>query len=156
MDNQTLIKQQLVKHLNGGQAFMPIDTVLDKIPFEKIGIVPDGLPYSFYQQFFHIRVAQADILEYCREVNYQAPNWPDDYWPDTTGPQVNDEWNNLIDTYYKERKEFCDLLLSDDTQLLAPFESNESHTMLRQAELIIEHTAYHTGQLYIIYRLLNK
>jgi uncharacterized damage-inducible protein DinB len=60
-----------------------------------------------------------------------------------------------MDTYFDEREEFCDLLLSDDTQLMAPFKSNESHNMLRQAELIIEHSAYHTGQLYILYRLLN-
>lgn len=155
MENQQLIKQQLVKHLKGGQAFAPIDTVLDNMPFEKIGIVPDGLPYSFYQQFYHIRIAQSDILEYCRDDDYKALNWPDDYWPEIKGPDNEDEWNRLINTYFDEREEFCDLLLSDDTQLMAPFKSNESHNMLRQAELIIEHGAYHTGQLFIIHRLLN-
>lgn len=156
MENQTPVKQQLVKHIKGGQAFSPIDKVLDKMPFEKIGTVPDGLPYSFYQQFFHIQTAQSDILKYCRDDNYQPPNWPDDYWPENTGPGDKDEWERLIDTYFKERKEFCDLLLSDDTQLMAPFKSNENHTMLRQSELIIEHSAYHIGQLYVIYRLLNR
>jgi len=155
MENQTLIKQQLVKHINGGQAFAPIDTVLDNMAFEKIGTVPDGLPYSFYQQFYHIWYAQSDILEYCRIDDYEAPNWPDDYWPEKTGPENEDEWGRLINTYFDEREEFCDLLLSDDTQLMAPFKSNESHNMLRQAELIIEHSAYHTGQLFIIHRLLN-
>lgn len=156
MEDQTRIKQQLVTHLKGGKAFSPIDTVLEKMPFDKIGTVPDGLPYSFYQQFAHIQIAQSDILEYCRNDNYKTPNWPDDYWPANPEPENKGEWKNLIDTYFEERKAFCDLLLNEETQLLAPFKSNENHTMLRQAQLIIEHTSYHTGQLYIIHRLLEK
>jgi len=155
MENQALIKEQLVKNIKGGQAFAPIDTVLENIAFEKIEIVPDGLPYSFYQLFYHIRFAQSDILEYCRDDGYETPNWPDDYWPEKTRPAIKEEWNRLMNTYFDEREEFCDLLLSDETQLMAPFKSNESHNILRQAELIIEHSAYHTGQLYILYRLLN-
>jgi hypothetical protein len=90
MVDQTLIKQQLVTHLKGGKAFSPFDTVLDKMPVDKIGIVPDGLPYSFYQQFAHIQIAQSDILEYCRDDNYEAPNWPDDYWPDSPESENKD------------------------------------------------------------------
>ena len=151
-----LIRQQLVRHLKGGQAFSPIGKVVDEMPFEKIGVIPDGLPYSFYQLFYHIRVAQADLLEYCRDDNYQAPEWPADYWPDDPSPADKGEWESLIKSYKNERQEFCDLLLSSQTDLLEPFPSNEDHNILRQSELIIEHTAYHTGQLYLIYRLLNQ
>ena len=156
MDTQAQIKQRLVKHLKGGQAFSTIDKVLDKMPFDKIGIVPDGLPYSFYQLFYHIRVAQLDILEYCRDDDYKAPDWPDDYWPDTSAPADENEWQALIDSYYEERSEFCELLLDPSKDLLKPFESNKDHNLLRQAELIIEHTAYHTGQLFVIYRLVGE
>jgi hypothetical protein len=155
MADQTEIKQQLIKHLNGGQAFSPIDKVLDQMPFEKIGIVPDGLPYSFYQLFAHIRIAQLDILEYCTLDDYSAGNWPDDYWPDDQAPESREAWNELTDYYFSERKEFCDLILDPGSDLMKPFEANKEHNLLRQAELIIEHTAYHTGQLYIVYRLLN-
>lgn len=156
MADQTDIKQQLIKHLNGGQAFSPIDNVLDEMPFEKIGIVPDGLPYSFYQLFAHIRIAQLDILEYCTLDDYSAGNWPDDYWPDEPAPESREAWNELTDAYFSERKEFCDLILDPDSDLMKPFKTNPDHNLLRQAELIIEHTAYHTGQLYVIYRLLNE
>lgn len=155
MENQTGIKQQLVKHLNGGQAFSSIDTVLDKIPFEKIGIVPDGLPYSFYQLFAHIRIAQLDILEYCTRDDYNAPDWPNDYWPDQQAPESQSEWKNLKANYISERNAFSDLILDPSSDLTKPFRTNPEHNLLRQAELIIEHTAYHTGQLYVVYRLLN-
>ncbi|WP_133120148.1 hypothetical protein [Rhodohalobacter barkolensis] len=65
MSDQTGLKQQLVSHIRGGQAFSPIETVLKKINFEDPGRVSDGIPYSFYQQFANIRLAQLDILEYC-------------------------------------------------------------------------------------------
>ena len=156
METQAQIKQRLVKHLKGGQAFSTIDKVLDNMPFDKIGKVPDGLPYSFYQLFYHIRVAQLDILEYSRDDNYKAPDWPDDYWPENSAPADENKWQALIDSYYEERGEFCELLLDQSSDLLKPFESNKDHNLLRQAELIIEHTAYHTGQLYVIYRLVGK
>lgn len=156
MADQTEIKQQLVKHLNGGHAFSPIDKVLDEMPFVKIGFVPDGLPYSFYQLFAHIRIAQLDILEYCTLDDYSAGHWPDDYWPDDPAPESRKAWNEITDDYFSERKEFCDLILDPDSDLMKHFKTNPDHNLLRQTELIIEHTAYHTGQLYIVYRLLNN
>jgi len=150
-----IIGKRLVSHLSGGQAFSPIEKVLDEISFDKTGIVPDGLPYSFYQVFAHIRIAQLDILEYCRDEDYEAPNWPDDYWPDDPAPANENEWKSLIDDYFTERQEFCNLVEHSGTDLLKPFEANKDHNLFRQAELIIEHTAYHTGQLYIIHRLVS-
>ena len=151
------IGKRLVSHLSGGQAFSPIEKVLDEISFDKTGIVPDGLPYSFYQVFAHIRIAQLDILEYCISDDYQAQDWPADYWPDETAPDSREVWNNLKEAYFSERRKFCDVILNSDSdsELLKPFEANKNHNLLRQAELIIEHTAYHTGQLYVIYRLVS-
>lgn len=153
--NDQKLREQLVSHLKGGQAFSSIDSLIDKISFEKIGIVPDGLPYSFYQQFYHIRIAQLDILDYCRDENYRAPNWPDDYWPDESAPSGKSEWNTLVQNYFDERDEFCEMIMDSSNDLFEPFEANPDHNMLREAGLVIEHTAYHTGQLYVIYRLLN-
>lgn len=156
MNDQSDIKHQLVKHLKGGHAFSPIETVLEKIRFEDLGIRPDGLPYSFYQQFAHIRIAQLDILEYCTKDDYEAPDWPDDYWPEEPEPESPKAWEKLKRDYFTERDAFCDLIHRPDTDLMKPLESNSDHNLLRQAGLIIEHTAYHTGQLYIIYRLINR
>ena len=156
MNDQPDFKQQLVKHLKGGQAFSPIENVLEEMPYEKIGIVPDGLPYSFYQLFAHIRIAQLDILEYCTLDDYSAGNWPDDYWPDDSESESKKSWTELTDAYFSEREELCNLILQPDSDLMKPFETNKDHNLLRQAGLIIEHTAYHTGQLYVVYRLLNN
>lgn len=53
MENQldTQIREQLIKHLKGGEAFMSIDRMIKKVQLTDIHIVPEGLPYSFYQLF---------------------------------------------------------------------------------------------------------
>ncbi len=156
MDTKSIaiLKKQLVKHLKGGQAFRPVDHLLEKISFDEISIKPAGLPYSYYQQFYHLRFAQLDILEYCRNSNYQHPAWPDDYWPGNAEPSGKEEWNRLKKNYLAERKEFCNLILDPSQDLFKPLRDSSDHTLLREAQLVIEHSAYHVGQLYVIWRLL--
>ncbi|MDZ7772650.1 MAG: DinB family protein [Balneolaceae bacterium] len=149
------LRKRLVRHLNGGEAFSPIDRVLERVSLHQVGIVPDGLPYSFYQQFWHIRFAQYDILEYCRGSAYQAPEWPDDYWPEVTAPESGEEWKKLKERYFEDRRDLREMILDPSNDLFKPFASDHDHTLLREAELVIEHTAYHTGQLYVIERLVD-
>lgn len=150
------LRSRVVQHLKGGQAFSPIEKVIEKVPFEQIGIAPVGLPYSFYQQFYHIRVSQYDILEYCRNKNYQALKWPDAYWPESPAPDNEAEWKDLMQQYFSEREDFCEMITDPANDLFEPFSANPDHNLLREAQLVIEHTSYHTGQLYILSRLLNE
>lgn len=152
----TILRQRLVSHIKGGEAFLPIDNLIEKVPYHLTGVKPDALPYSFFQLFYHIRMAQLDILKYCSSGNYREPVWPDDYWPANTAPDNEQEWMELISNYLNEREEFCELLLDESNHLFQPIASNPDHNLMRQAQLIIEHSAYHTGQLYVIYRLFNK
>ena len=41
------LKEQLLKHLKGGEAFMPVSELLEKISFKKSGKRPVGLPFPF-------------------------------------------------------------------------------------------------------------
>ena len=66
MTENRQIKAQLIKHLEGGEAFMPLKELLNEIPFEKLGERPGNLPYSFFELFYHIWFAQKDILDYCK------------------------------------------------------------------------------------------
>lgn len=153
--NDQKLREQLVKHLKGRNAFAPVEKVVEDVPFEKVGIVPDGLPYSFYQQVYHLWYAQKDIIDYCREDDYEAGNWPDDYWPENKAPKDEKEWKNLVQKFFDERDQFCEYLMDPSNDLFEPFSQNENHNLLREAELIIEHNAYHIGQLFIMKRLLS-
>ncbi|WP_029033562.1 DinB family protein [Salinimicrobium terrae] len=149
------LRETLVKHLRGGEAFLPIEKMLEKMPFSELGKRPAGLPYSFYELFYHIKFTQDDILEYCKNSDYQAPQWPEDYWPAQQTPNDKTEWDQLKTAYFNDRKELEKLILSEEKDLLEPVPSGEEHTFLREILLVIEHTAYHSGQLLIILRHLG-
>lgn len=148
-------KQQLIKQLKGGEAFTSLEDFVDKIPFEKLGERPHNLPYSFYELFYHIVAAQKDILDYSISKDYKAANWPDDYWPDSRSPKTEKDWTNLKNDYFEDRRVFAEFILDSENQLNTPVRNSENHTLLREILLVIEHTAYHTGQMLILLRLLG-
>ena len=133
---------------------MPLDELLPKISFEHVQVKPEGLPYSFYELFYHIRYTQLDILEFARNPEYEYPKWPGDYWPQEPHCSEHD-WENLKDQYFQEREEFCSLISDASNDLFKPFVHGTGQTLLREALLIIEHSSYHTGQLLIILRELG-
>lgn len=148
-------RDQLVKHLEGGLAFASIESFLDAIPFEKVGVRPGGLPYSFYEILYHLAFAQKDILEYTISKDYISRDWPDEYWPGTPEPPSEEAWEDLKSDYFEDRRVLKDYLLDEDNDLNGSVVNSEEHTILREVLLLIEHTAYHTGQLVIIQRLLG-
>jgi len=155
MKKEKDLRKQIGKHLEGGLAYASIESFLDAIPFEKTGVRPSGLPYSFYEIFFHITFAQKDILEYTISGSYETHQWPDDYWPDKTGPDSEEEWEDLKEEYFEDRRLFKEFILDLNNDLNQPVRNSEEHTLLREIFLVVEHTAYHTGQLLIIQRLLD-
>ena len=146
----------LVKHLEGGQAFMEINKVLENVPFSKLGKRPSGLPYSFYEIFWHIVYAQKDILEYAVASKYKNKNWPDDYWPYETGPESLEEWEELKKDYFQDQEALKDIINTSEIDLGSSVKNSEKHSYFRQILLVIEHNSYHTGQLVILERLLNE
>ena len=149
------MKEQLVKHLKGGEAFMPISEMLEKITYSELGTRSAGLPYSFYEIFCHIRFTQKDILDYCTQSDYASQDWPDEYWPKEQAPEDQAAWDRVKNDYFTERQALEDLILSPDTVLSNTVPSGGSHTFFREILLVIEHTSYHSGQLLILLRHLG-
>ena len=155
MENSKAIKQQMIRHLRGGEAFVRLSEILPKTTYDKTGIRPANLPYSVYELFYHICFTQQDLLNYCTQKDYIAPNWPEAYWPQTQAPTNQKEWEELQKDFYKTQNELIALLKKEETDLLQPVESNKEHSLLREVVLVIEHNAYHSGQLVILLRLLG-
>ncbi|NLN25105.1 MAG: DinB family protein [Bacteroidetes bacterium] len=150
------VKKQLLKHLDGGEAFMPVSHMLNKISFDSINIRPAGLPYSFYQLFYHIVYTQKDIVKFVCSEDYIKPKWPDYYWPKDKNCKNPEQWENLKAEYFTDKERLKNFVL-DDAHLLDAVVKNgkDDQTLIREILLVLEHTAYHTGQLLIVLRLLN-
>lgn len=155
MKTEIAYRRQLERHLVGGEAFVPLQEFLEKVPYEQLGERPFGLPYSFYETFYHIAFTQRDILDFIRKDSYREPEWPQDYWPVDKGPDSPDQWNQVKERYFRDRETLRQLLHDPATELMLPVRKGDDHSLFREIMLVVEHTAYHTGQLMIIVRLLG-
>ncbi len=156
MSDEKLIRERLAKHLDGGEAFMPIVEMLKKISFEDINTRPANLPYSFYELFFHTVFTQKDIVKFCCSEDYIEPKWPDFYWPKEKICKSAEEWETLKAEYFTDRERLKNFLLDENNPLAQPvMNGKDEQTLLREILIVIEHTAYHSGQMLVVMRLLN-
>ena len=149
------LKSQLKALVNGGQAHAKLDDVLADLPTALQGTVPAGLPYSPWQLLEHMRRAQRDILDFSDNADggYRPMRWPEDYWPENPMPPGFDAWEKSVQALRADRAAFERLLQKRD--LIEPFPWGDGQNLLREALLIADHEAYHTGELIVIRRLLG-
>jgi uncharacterized damage-inducible protein DinB len=154
-----VLRKQLQALLDGGQAHATFDDAVKDLPANLRGAVPQGLPYSAWQIVEHIRIAQRDILDFSNnsDGSYKPRKWPEGYWPENPEPSSHDAWEQSIQHVREDREAFEKLLKTvDDATLVMPFAwGDDQQSLLREALLIADHTAYHTGELIVLRRLLG-
>lgn len=155
MDTDTALRQHLLNLLDARQAHATFDDVIDGLPADVRGTRPDSLPYSPWELLEHMRIAQVDILEFCQDPNYTAPDWPADYWPDAPAPPSDDAWKKSVRQFRTDLQAMKDLVSNPDTDLYAEIPHGDGQTYLREAMLVADHNAYHLGQLVTVRRLLD-
>jgi hypothetical protein len=152
------VRRQVTQLLEGGQAHATFEDAVKGLPAKLRSVVPEGLPYSAWQIVEHIRIAQRDILDFSRNSDgkYQPRKWPDDYWPKSAAPPTKTSWDKCLQQIVDDRKAFEALLKkADDADLVQPFAWGNGQNLLREALLIADHSAYHTGELIVLRRLLG-
>jgi uncharacterized damage-inducible protein DinB len=149
------VRQLLVKALAWQDAQVGFDKAVAGIPADKRGAVPPGLPHSLWQLVEHLRIAQEDILDFCRNPNYQERKWPDDYWPASPEPPSPGAWRDSVERYLADRKALQEMAADKSQDLDARIPHGSGQTYLRELVLVIDHGAYHVGQLVLVRRLLG-
>ena len=119
--------------------------------------MPAGLPYSAWQVLEHLRIAQRDILDFSDppEGGYRPLAWPADYWPESAEPPDAEVWDRTVAALEADRLRFEALLRRPEADLFTPFAWGDGQNLLREALLIADHNAYHTGELVVLRRLLG-
>lgn len=153
------LREHILELLRGGQAHATFDDVVADFPPELRGVRPNALPYSAWKLVEHIRIAQRDILDYSRAARdaYAAPAWPAGYWPAADAPPTATAWDESIATIRAEREEMEQMVADPLRDLFATLPaSSEGHSLLREALLVADHTAYHVGELVLLRRMLGS
>jgi len=153
--NGKQLREHLLYLLNGGGAHARFDDVVKDMPDEWRGAKPNGLPHSAWMLLDHLRLAQWDILEFCRTSKHTSPDWPKGYWPKTETPPSAAAWNRSIQQFRQDLKAMQDLVANPKTDLYTRIPWGDGQTILREALLVADHNAYHLGQLVDVRRLLG-
>ena len=149
------LRDHLKKLLDSGDGHVGFDRAVKGIPPRLRGVVPDRLEHSAWQLVEHIRLAQADILEFCVNPKYKEQKWPDDYWPRDAQPKNAAAWTASIAAYHKDLGALQRLAANRAMDLFAAIPHGDGQTYLREVLLVADHTAYHVGQLILVRRALG-
>jgi uncharacterized damage-inducible protein DinB len=149
------IREHVAALLDWEQAHVGFGTAVKGISAKMRGIVPTGWDYSAWQLVEHIRIAQADILEFCVNPKYKEKKWPDDYWPKSAAPRNAAAWTASQAQIRRDLKALQRLAGNPTIDLTARIPHGTGQTYLRELLLIADHTAYHVGQIVALRRQLG-
>jgi hypothetical protein len=156
MSSETALRELVSRTLAWEDAHVGFDAAVANIPVDLRGRQPPGVPYSPWQLVEHLRRAQHDILDFCRNPDYQELEWPDDYWPPSAEPPDPQAWDESIERYRQDRRALEEMAADPKTDLYAQIPHGSGQTYLRELLLVADHGAYHVGQLVLVRRLLGN
>ena len=154
-NESTAIRRHLVKALDWEDAHISYDTAVKGLPAKHRGTRPKGFSHSPWELIEHLRLAQWDLLDFCRNPDYRVGRWPDDYWPKGPKPPKATSWSESVAAFRADREELKKLVADPTLDLTSTIPHGEGQTYLRSILLVIDHGAYHVGQLVMARKLLR-
>ena len=142
------LRDHVTKALDWSEAHIGFDKALERIPADRRGDRPAGMQHSAWELLEHMRLAQLDLLDFCRKTDYaHALAWPADYWPPSPGP-AEGEWDRCMTQFRADLQALRAFIDDPSTDLYAKVPTGKpGQTHLRSILLVIDHNAYHLGQL---------
>jgi hypothetical protein len=155
MKKEKALREHLVKLLKGGDAHADFEAAIKDFPADAQGKKPKGAEHSPWEVLEHLRIAQWDILDFSRNPDYKAREWPREYWPETQAPPSAGAWTKSVKAFQKDLKAMCDLVADEETDLFAKIPHGDGQTILREALVTADHNSYHLGEMVLLRRLLG-
>ena len=152
------LRSEIADLLGGGHAHVPPADALGGVPEARVNERPGGSEHSLWDLLYHLRVAQADILDFVRAslpggAPYAEKGWPASYWP--AGPAARGDWKKERAAFLADLEAFRALVRDPFTDLTGELSQAPGYTVVREALLAADHTSYHLGQLVALRRALG-
>jgi hypothetical protein len=149
------LRQHLDNLLRMEGAHVDFDAAVAGFPAHLRGKKPKGAPHTAWQLLEHMRLAQWDILDFCRNANYKEGRFPEDYWPATAAPPDDNAWDESVSQFRRDLKAMQALVADAKQDLFAQIPHGQGQTLLREALLVADHNSYHLGQLMFLRKTLE-
>ena len=155
MENEKSLRDHLLYLLKDGGAHLKFETAVKNVPVALRGKRPKGVAHSLWEILEHMRIAQWDILEFCRDSQHVSPEFPAGYWPATPAPPNAKAWAKSVQAFQADLDAMCALVEDSSTDLHARIPHGNGQTILREALLAADHNSYHLGELVLLRRVLG-
>lgn len=149
-------KAIVASSLDWEQAHVSLESALKRLPAALRARRAKGLEHSVWDLVEHLRLAQFDLLDFCRNPRYvHALKWPDDYWPRAGAKPTPRQWNASLTRIRHDTRAFTRFTTGFRGDLTARIPHGTGQTYLRTVLVAMDHMAYHVGQIVAVRRLLG-
>jgi hypothetical protein len=149
------VRQHVIELLGGGSAHLDFDQAVADLPPKLRGVRPPRVPHTPWRLVEHMRIAQWDILEFCRNPKHESPEFPEGYWPIGDAPPSDRAWDDTLRRFHADLEAIEHMVADPRVDLLAKIPHGSGQTVLREALLVADHNAYHLGQLIAVRRAIG-
>jgi len=146
MTDDNALRRELIRLLDGLDARMPFDEAVADFPDEAMNLRAPNVEYTPWHIIEHIRLTQADILEYVLGEGYVEKTWPDEYWPPRDAVATRDQWEASIQGFRSDVEALKAVVRDPARDLNAVLPDTPGHTLLREVRIVGDHNAYHIGE----------
>jgi len=152
---QTSLHSVLTDYLKGDQSYANIEKILNNINADNINKRVSAESNTIWELLEHIRITQEDILKYSLDPQWISPSWPEGHWPDRNIEASSEMMRSSVEQILSDYIKVCELAGNTSINLLSKIPHGEWRTYLREILLVIEHNAYHLGQLVFLRKYFN-
>ncbi len=149
----TELRKHLLELLKGRSAHIHLATAIKSFPINEIDTRVEHSPHTAWELLEHARIAQWDILEFCRNPKHVSPEFPAGYWNPEIG--TAEDWRRSSEQVFADLESMCDLVADETLDLFAEIPHGTGKTLLREVLLVADHNAYHAGQMMLLHRMIE-
>ena len=151
-----ILREHLAKLLDADTAHVNFEKTIAGWPAAHRGVKPQGASHTGWQLLEHLRIAQWDILEFCRNPKHVSPEWPSGYWPSSEVPPNAGAWDDSVKAFRGDCEAMQEMVENPKTNLFTRIPHGTGQTILREVLLAADHISYHLGQLVLLRRMLGN
>ena len=155
--NSSELRETVARQLRRSQAHAGLAAALESFPVELAGRQVEDHVHTAWQQVEHMRLAVEDLVDYCKDPEYEARDWPAGYWPESPEPPSSEAWSASCRRLLDATEQMARIVEDPDLDLYAkvPAAEKEHHHTLRATLILLDHNGYHAGQLIALRQALN-
>ena len=153
MLNDQPLRAHLAALLTSEAAHINFDPAAANFPDDLQGKLPANAAHTPWQVLEHMRITQRDILDRLGNANHRSLKFPDEYWPPAAAPRKTESWDASVAAFHAGQKALAEVIVK--ANLFGKTRPGGDNILIDDLLMLVDHNAYHLGELILLRRLLG-